>query len=80
MTVVLYWAVNSIDATEEDGSLGRLVNHSKLHPNVEVKVVAEDRSYLCLFAKTTIESGHELLYDYGERSQAAIEVFNWLKQ
>ena len=64
-----------------DGSLGRLVNHSRLKPNVIVKIVASDsRPYLCMFAATEIKSGQELLYDYGERSKANRENFVWLKQ
>ena len=79
--VALMISANSIDATEEDGSLGRLINHSKLKPNVKVKIVASDtRPYLCMFAATLIESGQELLYDYGERSKATIENFPWLLQ
>ena len=65
---------NSIDATEEDGSLGRLINHSRLKPNVFVKIVASDsRPHLCMFAATEIKSGQELLYDYRERSKATLQ-------
>lgn len=80
--VALMLSVNiSIDATEEDGSFGRLINHSRLKPNVKVKIVASDtRPYLCMFAATSIESGQELLYDYGERSKTTIENFAWLLQ
>ena len=73
-------STNSIDATKEDGSLGRLINHSKLRPNVEVKIVSDTRPYLCMFAATGIESGDELLYDYGDRSKATVQNFAWLKQ
>ena len=70
-------ALNCLIATEEDGAL---INHSKLHPNVIAKVVASDiRPYLRTLAATSIETGQELLYDYGERSKAAIENFTWLK-
>ena len=72
---------NSIDATQEDGSLGRLVNHSRLTPNVEVKIVSSDtRPYLCMFASMPIQRGKELLYDYGERSKTTIQNFAWLKK
>ena len=71
---------NSIDATQEDGSLGRLINHSR-KANVEVKIVVHDeRPHLCMFAATNIKEGQELLYDYGERSTAIIKDFTWLKQ
>ena len=64
----------SIDATQEDGSVGKLHSH-----NVEVKIVASDiRPYLCMFAATEIQSGQKLLYDYGERSIATILLLSML--
>lgn len=33
-----------------------------------------------MFAIKDIEVGEEILYDYGERSRAAIQVFDWLKK
>ena len=35
---------------------------------------------MCMFAATGIESGDELLYDYGDRSKATVQNFARLKQ
>lgn len=68
-----------IDATAESGRLGRLVNHSRLHPNMMTKVVMLDKSpRLVLIAKSDIEAGTELLYDYGDRSKASLLAHPWL--
>lgn len=70
----------SIDATEEDNRLGRLINHSKSKPNLTVKLVASDkRPYICLFAAMDIPVGTEILYDYGDRSSSSVQTFKWLK-
>lgn len=76
------YLICSIDATVETGSIGRLINHSKTNPNLEVKVITSDdgRPYLCMFAKSNIPPGAELVYDYGERASSAIESFQWLKE
>ena len=63
----------SIDATPEPtvnadkAKLGRLVNHGEpLEINTKMKVVdVGDTPALCLFAIKDLESGQELLYDYG---------------
>ena len=70
----------SIDATEEDGRMGRLVNHSKTNANVVVKVIVSDsRPHLCMFASKDLATGQELQYDYGDRSASSIKHFQWLK-
>ncbi|VDK27695.1 unnamed protein product [Taenia asiatica] len=47
-----------VDATEETGKLGRLINHSRLHPNCVVKVIPINGiPRLALFAKTEISPG-----------------------
>lgn len=70
----------SIDATEEDNRLGRLINHSKSKPNLTVKLVASDtRPHICMFAAIDIPVGTELLYDYGDRSSSSVQTFKWLK-
>uniref|UniRef100_A0A8W8II90 SET domain-containing protein n=1 Tax=Magallana gigas TaxID=29159 RepID=A0A8W8II90_MAGGI len=52
-----------VDASEEDGRLGRLVNHgSKKEINCKMKLIGE---VLCLFGTRDIYEGEELLYDYG---------------
>ncbi|KAL4223536.1 histone H4-K20 monomethylation [Mactra antiquata] len=69
-----------IDATSESGKLGRLLNHSKTHGNCHTKLVNfGDRPYLILVASRDINIGEELLYDYGDRSRAALESHPWLK-
>nr|XP_034322477.1 N-lysine methyltransferase KMT5A-like [Crassostrea gigas] len=56
----------SVDASEEDGRLGRLVNHgSKKEINCKMKLIGE---VLCLFGTRDIHEGEELLYDYGLKS------------
>lgn len=48
----------SIDATRESGRLGRLVNHSRLHPNLQTKVVmVKESPRLILIAKTEVSEG-----------------------
>ena len=59
--------VFSLDATKDDGSLGRLVNDSKYFPNAKVKLLNVDNvPRLCLFTLKTISSGEEIRYFYGE--------------
>ncbi|XP_076434605.1 N-lysine methyltransferase KMT5A-like [Babylonia areolata] len=68
-----------IDATAESGKLGRLLNHSR-RGNCYTKVFAiGDRPALVLLASQTIKKGQELTYDYGDRSQTALESHPWLK-
>ncbi|TRY70195.1 hypothetical protein TCAL_01201 [Tigriopus californicus] len=68
-----------IDATSESGRLGRLVNHSRLTPNLQTKVVSfKNMPRLILVARTEIPSGTELLYDYGDRSKESLEAHPWL--
>ena len=69
----------SIDATAESGRLGRLVNHSRVKPNLQTKVViVNDIPRLILVAKKDIEPGTELLYDYGDRSKESLLCHPWL--
>lgn len=57
-----------IDATDDDGSLGRLVNDSYLFPNAKMKKIQlSDSHHLCLFAVQDISVGEEVLYFYGEK-------------
>lgn len=58
-----------IDATAERPAwgLGRLINHSRLRPNIKPKIVAVDGiPHVCFFALRNIPRGKELLYDYGD--------------
>ena len=70
----------SIDATQESGKLGRLLNHSKTSGNCHTKLVdVNNHPYLILAALRDIKSGEELMYDYGDRSKNALEAHPWLK-
>ncbi|XP_034538605.1 uncharacterized protein LOC117812108 isoform X3 [Notolabrus celidotus] len=56
-----------IDASKEDGSLGRLVNDNHKSPNcIMKKVIVNNKPHLCLFAVKNIEIGSELDYNYGD--------------
>ena len=70
----------SVDATEDNGRMGRLLNHSKNQANVITKFYeVDDHPYLCLVASRDIKVGEELQYDYGERSKEATQSHPWLK-
>ncbi len=67
----------SIDATQESGRLGRLVNHA----NCMTRVVSIDNTpYLAIVAARTINPQEELLFDYGDRRKVAIQAHPWLAQ
>lgn len=71
-----------IDSTDEFGDygVGRLVNHSRTHPNVVVKpIVVDGVPRLFFVAKRNIPQGEELLVDYGERDPDVMESNPWLK-
>ncbi|KAM3596650.1 uncharacterized protein V6R79_018521 [Siganus canaliculatus] len=54
-----------IDASSEDGSLGRLVKDDPINPNCEVKkIVSDGKPHLCLFAVKEISAGDEITYSY----------------
>jgi len=68
-----------IDATAETGRFGRLVNHSRVSPNCITKVVMiKEVPRLMLVAKQSIETGEEILYDYGDRSKESLKAHPWL--
>lgn len=57
---------NSIDASREDGSLGRFVNDEHRCPNSKMKKIdVNGVPHLCLFALHNIQEGEEITYDYG---------------
>ena len=69
----------SVDATRNDGHLGRLMNHSRSAPNVITKAVSvEGEPHLCFFASKLIKEGEELVYDYGDRRKDVLEENKWL--
>ncbi|XP_077388778.1 uncharacterized protein LOC144026107 isoform X4 [Festucalex cinctus] len=55
-----------LDASDEDQSLGRLVNDNHIKPNCKMKVIeVGGLPHLCLFAIRDIAPGEELSYNYG---------------
>eukprot|EP00922_Rhytidocystis_sp_ex-Travisia-forbesii_P065401 GHVS01097180.1.p1 GENE.GHVS01097180.1~~GHVS01097180.1.p1 ORF type:complete len:1283 (-),score=205.75 GHVS01097180.1:616-4464(-) len=71
----------AIDSTNEFKPYGvaRLINHSRLNPNLIPKPTSIDgRARLFFIAKRTITAGTELLVDYGERDRQVIENNPWL--
>jgi hypothetical protein len=55
-----------IDASEEDGSYGRLVNDDHIAPNSKMKkLVTDNVPKLCLFALRKINTGEKITYSYG---------------
>ncbi|CRL05769.1 CLUMA_CG018797, isoform A [Clunio marinus] len=67
-----------IDATEETGKLGRLVNHSRNGNLMTKTVMVGNRPHLVLIAKEDLSEGVELTYDYGDRSKEALQHHPWL--
>ncbi|XP_062419595.1 uncharacterized protein LOC134132279 isoform X3 [Pungitius pungitius] len=56
-----------IDASKEDGTLGRLANDDHINPNCRVKrITVKGRPHLCLFAVKAIFPGEEITYNYGD--------------
>uniref|UniRef100_A0A8C1PY05 SET domain-containing protein n=1 Tax=Cyprinus carpio TaxID=7962 RepID=A0A8C1PY05_CYPCA len=56
-----------IDASREDGSLGRLVNDCHKSPNCKMRrLTVQGKPHLCLFAIENIEAETEITYDYGD--------------
>lgn len=80
---LLYYKYNRrqmcVDATEDNGRIGRIINHSRKRNNLDLKLVEVDgNAHVCLFANRLIKSGEEVLYDYGERNKDAVEAHPWL--
>ena len=56
----------SLDATKDDGFLGRLISDSKYFPNSRIKQMEIDGlPRLCLFSVKNIAPGEEIRYCYG---------------
>ena len=73
-----WWAV---DATDENGTFGRLINHSKQNKNVKPIVLNEKGNPEVHFvAMKAIDKNEELLYDYGDNSKTSALHFPWLKK
>lgn len=70
-----------LDATHDDGSYGRMVNHSRLRPNCKPQGFMDGRTHaLALVATRDIMMGEEILYDYGEISGSVIDELPWLEE
>lgn len=70
-----------IDATEYDGTYGRLVNHSRLRPNCKaVGKMIDGALMLILVATRDIVRGEEILYDYGEIRKSVVNELTWLDE
>ena len=70
----------AIDATTDDGTFGRLINHSATSPNISMKVVAiEGRPVVVFTALKDLEEGHEVQYDYGEKRPEVLKDHPWLR-
>ena len=69
----------SIDATQDNGRIGRLINHSRDSANSVVRSVKiGEIARLCLFANQDISAGEEITYDYNDRRQEVVKSFPWL--
>lgn len=66
----------SIDATEEDGSYGRLINHSDRNMNIAPRLMDEKKK-IYFVALRNIDPGEELLYEYGENRNSVRKSFGW---
>ena len=70
----------AIDATEDDGSLGHLINNSRRSPNVVMKThVVEGEPRVVFVACKEIEIGEEIMYDYGEKRKDFLDRNPWLR-
>lgn len=71
--------LSSVDATEESGRLGRLINHCREAPNTLVKtVLANGFPCLYLIAARDLKVGEEVFFDYGDRRKDIVAEFKWL--
>lgn len=71
----------AIDATEDDGSFGRLVNHKRSSPNARMVTIDifEDRIPY-IKAISHISPGDEICYDYGDTSWSVMANNPWLDE
>ncbi len=70
-----------IDATKDDNSFGRLINHSSKSLRNVKPVVGHKKGqpFIYFVAITNILKHKELLYDYSDNSKKARDNFPWLK-
>lgn len=68
-----------IDATIDDGTLGRLLNHSRKAPNCVAKpYMLNGKSFIILKSISDIEALSELVFDYRESRPEIIALKPWL--
>lgn len=68
-----------LDATFEDGSFGRLVNHSRLRPNCHAHAtIINGRPGIVIVASRDIVPGEEIVYDYGELDPEKLKENPWI--
>merc|ERR1719510_453479 len=84
---MLYFMVGNrhfcVDATEDSGRYGRLVNHSKKNANIfpHTKVAEEEGKPRVIFVATRdICKGEELLFDYNDRRKRSLNAHSWLNE
>lgn len=71
-----------VDATQDDGSLARLANHSwKLYNAYMEKVIVNSKPVVVMFAAKDILPGHEIRYNYGDDIvKESGKFFSWLSE
>ena len=71
LILIHFFYRHSIDATTHVDRLGRFADDapSKLANSVVKKICCLDRPRLCLFALKNIDSGEEVVYDYGDKPE-----------
>ena len=69
-----------IDATEESGLMGHLINHGKGNANLVPRIfTVNDTPRVVFVAANDIAIGDQLYYDYGERQADIVKELKWLK-
>lgn len=79
----------AVDATAEDGRLGRLLNHSRSNNNctLKFKLLIDINKYksidpkpvLYFVANREIKIGEELVWDYNDQKRENLKEHPWLK-
>lgn len=71
-----------IDATNDDGSLARMANHSWKKFNAEMRrFVIEGSPEVVMFAAMDIFCGQEIRYNYGDEVvKESGNVYKWLRE
>ena len=73
-----------IDATEDNKTLGRLLNHSRKHPNCVAKsYILNGKHYIIIKSVSDIYGTQskpiELTYDYGEKRKHILDLHKWIE-